>query len=257
MEYSEHILTSLTFVIMSKRKCLTLEDRVKVVKLLDAGKRSRVLATEFGVGRTQIQNVAKRKREIMEEYDSGNPELKRSRRSTPFDDVNDLCYRWFLDATSRQVPVSGPLLREKALKFASDLGFSDFKGSNGWLESFLKRNNIVLKTQSGKRAAVNIDANFPTCDNNMSQWEYQLQDVLGEVEEEEDEKEDDDEPTSCSEQITLTDASIFLDKLKGLALLKGQKNLFECVLDIEDMVTEMRVSSSVKQTTIRDFFKAT
>ena len=67
MEYLEHIHASLTFVILSKRKCLTLEDRVKVVKLSDAGKISRVVATEFDVVRTQIQNVAKRKREIMEE----------------------------------------------------------------------------------------------------------------------------------------------------------------------------------------------
>jgi hypothetical protein len=67
MEYLEHILASLTFVILSKRTCHQLKGRVKVVKLSDAGKISRVVATAFGVGRTQIQNVAKRKREIMEE----------------------------------------------------------------------------------------------------------------------------------------------------------------------------------------------
>lgn len=106
------------------------------------------------MGRTQIQNVAKRKREILEEYESGNPELKRPRRAMTYDDVHELCYRWFLDATSRQVNVSGPLLKEKALKFASDLSLSDFKASNGWQNSFLKRNNIVLKVQSGERASV-------------------------------------------------------------------------------------------------------
>lgn len=45
--------------------------------------------------------------------------------------INELCHRWFLDATARQVPVSGPLLREKALKFSSDLGIVDFKASTG------------------------------------------------------------------------------------------------------------------------------
>jgi len=44
----------------SKQKCMTLEERVKCIKLLDSGKSSRVVANELGVGRTQVQNVLKR-----------------------------------------------------------------------------------------------------------------------------------------------------------------------------------------------------
>ena len=137
-----------------KRKCLTLEERVKVLQLLDSGRSSRVIASDFGVGRTQVQNVAKRKREIMDEYETGNPETKRVKRTVSYDKIDDLCHSWFLDATSRQINVSGPLIREKALKFASELGLNDFKGSCGWLESFLKRHNIVFKKQSGERGSV-------------------------------------------------------------------------------------------------------
>ena len=46
-----------------ERKCLTLEERVKCIKLLEQGKSSRVVASEVGVGRTQIQNLLKRKKE--------------------------------------------------------------------------------------------------------------------------------------------------------------------------------------------------
>jgi hypothetical protein len=44
----------------------------------------------------------------------------------------------------RKINVSGPLLKEKALKFAKDLNKPEFKVSNGWLEAFIKRNNIVI-----------------------------------------------------------------------------------------------------------------
>ena len=54
----------------------------------------------------------------------------------------------------------------KGRTFAKDLGLNDFKGSNGWLESFLKRNNIVFKTQSGEHAEVNRDT--------VSQWRETL-----------------------------------------------------------------------------------
>jgi hypothetical protein len=53
-----------------------------------------------------------------------------------------------------KINVSGPLLKEKALKFAKDLNKPEFKVSNGWLEAFIKRNNIVFGTMSGERGDV-------------------------------------------------------------------------------------------------------
>ena len=48
------------------------------------------------------------------------------------------------------------MLQEKALQFAKDLGNTEFRGSNGWLESFHKRNNIAFYVKSGEKADVNI-----------------------------------------------------------------------------------------------------
>ena len=145
---------------MSKpqRKCLTLDERVKCLKLLEAGKSSRIVANELGVGKTQVQNVLKRKREIMDEFESsGNSSAKRPKfESGQYSDLNKLVHDWFLDVSARMLPVSGPMIKEKALKFANDLGYSDFKASNGWLNSFQKRNNIVFKTQTGERGEVNM-----------------------------------------------------------------------------------------------------
>ena len=50
-----------------------------------------------------MQNVLKRKREILEDYEAnGNLQSKRTKRDTEYSDVNDLVYRWFLDETSRR-----------------------------------------------------------------------------------------------------------------------------------------------------------
>ncbi|KAH3719702.1 hypothetical protein DPMN_062569 [Dreissena polymorpha] len=94
----------------------------------------------------------------MEEYESnGNVSLKRPKYDTEFSRLNDLVFKWFTEATARLINVSGPMIQEKAKKFAGELGLNDFKGSNGWLESFLKLNNIVFKTQSGERGEVKLD----------------------------------------------------------------------------------------------------
>ena len=48
---SKHLNMSST----KKRKFLTLDERVAVIKQLESGKSSRKVAEQFGVGRTQIQ----------------------------------------------------------------------------------------------------------------------------------------------------------------------------------------------------------
>ncbi|XP_052262071.1 tigger transposable element-derived protein 4-like [Dreissena polymorpha] len=109
----------------------------------------------MGVGKTQMQSVMKRKREIIEEYEGdGNLQTKLQQKATEYDDLNDLVHKWFLDATGRHVNISGPLLKERALKFAAELGLASFKASNRWLDSFLRRHNIVFKTRTGERAEV-------------------------------------------------------------------------------------------------------
>lgn len=154
----------------SKRKCLTLEERVKCLKLLESGKSTRTVASEIGVGRTQVQNVLKRKREILDEYETKeNINSKRPKVKTEYGELNDLIYKWFCDSTARMMPVSGPMIQLKAKKFAADLGLETFKASNGWLQSFLKRHGIVFKVQSGERGEVKSDT--------VIEWKDSIKDV--------------------------------------------------------------------------------
>lgn len=104
----------------------------------------------FKCGKTQINNVLKRKNEVLEER-------KRRRHITGNEEINELCWKWFQDATKRRMCVTGPLLQEQARKFSSQLKNDSFKASNGWLESFRKRHNISFGLMSGERGDVNTD----------------------------------------------------------------------------------------------------
>lgn len=140
-----------------KRSALTLEQRVEVIRKSEKEHLSnRKIAEQLGVGRTQIDNVLKRKAEVLTDFENNMPiERKRQRRPTGNEEINILVWQWFQDATSRRINVSGPLIQEKALKFASDLGIETFKASNGWLDSFKLRHNIIFGTMSGERGDVN------------------------------------------------------------------------------------------------------
>ena len=54
---------------MSKRKVLTLNEKIRVLEL-SKSKSARKIADEFGVGKTQIQNILKRKAEVLEDVEN-------------------------------------------------------------------------------------------------------------------------------------------------------------------------------------------
>lgn len=68
-------------------------------------------------------------------------------------------YLWFIQKHSEGIPLSGPLLTEKALFFNTKLnGDSEFKASNGWLEKFKNRHGIrELNIEGEKMDAANIE----------------------------------------------------------------------------------------------------
>ena len=151
----------------SNRNCLTLEKRAEAVRLLNSGQSIRKVCKIMGCGRTQIHDISKRKRETMEEYaKSPNVKAKRRCRDTGFEEINRLTWIWFQDSTGRRFNISGPLIQERALIFAHELGISTFKASNGWLESFLKRHDIVFKKLTGERGDVDLDV--------VSSWKSKL-----------------------------------------------------------------------------------
>jgi transposase len=100
---------------------LTLEQRFEVVKHLKNGKSSREIAQIMGVGRTKIQTINKRKAEIQEDYENNvSSDRKRKRHKTGNEEINELCWTWFQDVVQRRINVTGPLLKEMALKFSTD-----------------------------------------------------------------------------------------------------------------------------------------
>ena len=131
------------------RECLTLENKVKVIRRTGSGESARAIAVDSGVGKTQIQNIIKNKDVIMQQWASGaNANRKVFKRyKTVNDEINEKTWEWFRDSTSRNVPISGKLIQEFALEQSVRLGKDDFLASNGWLNRWQERYN-VSKIQS-------------------------------------------------------------------------------------------------------------
>ena len=55
-----------------------------------------------------------------------------------------------MNARERNVPIGGYIIREKTLDFAKELNITDFKASDGWLDRWKNRHNVVFRAISGE-----------------------------------------------------------------------------------------------------------
>ena len=105
---------------MAARNELSLKRKVEVIKYANKNpsQSSRKVAKLFNCGRMQIQGIIKKKEAILSEYEANVPASRNRHRGTEFSNINEAMYRWYSLARQRNVPVSGPMLKEEALVLA-------------------------------------------------------------------------------------------------------------------------------------------
>ena len=146
---------------------------LKKVELIQAslkGKSQGVLAQEFKISKSQVQRILVNKDSILARYRENAPA---SSYRCPSDrghaEIDELTISWFRSVRNKNIPVSGPLIQEKALFFAKALEITDFKASNGWLAKFKARHQITGGKISGESASVSEET--------VNDWKLRLPEI--------------------------------------------------------------------------------
>lgn len=153
-----------------KYKCLTLREKLKIIDEVNSGgKRKKDIAEEYGIPASTLSTILKQEELVRQRMVSGNLNNKRVRKSE-FPEVEECLIKWFKQCRDHNVSVGGPILKEKAEHFAKSFGYNNFRASNGWLEKFKQRHDIVFRKVCGESASVD--------DSVCKNWKEELKTML-------------------------------------------------------------------------------
>ena len=134
-----------------KLKTRTISEKYKILQELDKGESCACIAKKYDIAKQTLSGWLKEKARIYSEVEKNKTSEKRLRmRGSSYEDMDKTCYKWLLNARHQNIPISGTILKEKALYFAKELGCdTNFQASDGWFDRWKKRFNVSFKTVSG------------------------------------------------------------------------------------------------------------
>lgn len=146
------------------RVVLSLEKKLEIIKELKKGATPTALSIRYDVPRQTISDLKKKADEIetftsqMESVDS-RARNRKTMKKAENDALDKALYLWFVQKRSEGIPLSGPIIAEKALFFNEKLdGSSGFKASSGWLDNFKNRHGIrELNIVGEKMSAASVE----------------------------------------------------------------------------------------------------
>lgn len=149
-----------------KYTTLNLEEKMKVLSRIEAGRSLKSVMDEFGISKSTFYDIKKNKKLILDfvlKQDMPLVGAEKRKRTTgaKYGDVDDAVYMWYQQKRSAGVSVRGVELQAAAERFAQCFGRTDFKASTGWLFRFRNRHAIgnrkVCEEQVLSSASENVE----------------------------------------------------------------------------------------------------
>ncbi|XP_028968478.1 tigger transposable element-derived protein 6 [Galendromus occidentalis] len=138
-----------------RRKQFCLEEKLSILEEVNSGKKKVDVAKKYGISKSTLSTILKDSKKLEEQAKTAGFDPKRRRmRTAQYDDIDKATLMWLQDVRSKNIPVTGPLLRERALHYAGELGHDDFRASEGWLARFRNRYGVRTRAPSDEVAPV-------------------------------------------------------------------------------------------------------
>ncbi|XP_039290978.1 jerky protein homolog-like [Nilaparvata lugens] len=123
-----------------KRLVVTMEQKLKAIERLDKGESVNSISDELGVGVTTVKDWKRNKKSIQDyctQIESEKILTSRCTLKKPTNKiVDDALWLWFTQERRKGTPISGPILKEKAMALHAKIeNCGTFRASDSWLET--------------------------------------------------------------------------------------------------------------------------
>ncbi|CAF0924554.1 unnamed protein product [Rotaria sordida] len=158
-----------------KRHELSLEQKILLIKDNNGGNgfSIRTLAEKYSISKSSVADILNRREEYEHDYlTNTNKGVKRKLKDDTGRHIDEVVFEWFTAQRAKHIPISGPLLQEKARQIAEEMGLlpGNFKASKGWLEKFRNRHMIGYRQISGESGSV--------CVTTTEEWKHRLTTIV-------------------------------------------------------------------------------
>ena len=157
------------------KKMMTLETKLKILKLKDEGKRNIDTVNELGVGESAVRKILQKRDEIKQAaklYGGGNFDKRSitSKKNNALIRMERYLAQYVRRKEKEGVPLDGRQIKNQAKLYYKvcvekerDVTPAPFKASSGWLNNFLKRKEFKNVKFTGERASADDEAarSFP------------------------------------------------------------------------------------------------
>lgn len=143
--------------IRKTRVCLTLKEKLEIIRDRQNGVTAVVLAKKFKVDPSTISKIVRQKDVLLKIETRCSIESTKKLAKQKYERINKAMWLWFNSVRNANIPIQGPLIQEKALFFAKKFDQLEFVASDGWLQRFLNRNKLVVHHTKGEQLSSNIE----------------------------------------------------------------------------------------------------
>ena len=110
-----------------------LNEKCNAWKYLESGLSNKEVPAKYGVPKNTVSTWVKNKAKLFAALEQCSNKRKKLRGSD-YKQVYDVVFKSFLSKRSQDIPIDGVLIKEKALKYAREMGFNKFQASDGVLQ---------------------------------------------------------------------------------------------------------------------------
>jgi hypothetical protein len=155
-----------------------LETKLEILKDVDNREEYDKIVQKYGLkNKSTISDIVRQMEKLLGlsvNLDKKSLKSVKRNRVSNYEDLDKALYLWF-EATRRQgADITGHILRAQALYFAEQLNLNNFKGSNGFIDGFVKRHNIKFNTKSGESESVSEET--------IEQWKSSVKEIISSYE---------------------------------------------------------------------------